>query len=231
MGLGQVELVMEVEEKYGIELPDSRCERIKTVADLAAAVISLLPTSSLVCPTARAFYELRRTLVTRTGVRKRDVRPGSLIAEVIPSPKAVWADLRASHPMLPRLVIARGVDTGMLLLAVLCVFGTAAFGVWTIDQAGPWMGSILTLVVAIAAIAAFQAANKAFATRVPSDLVTVGDLARATVAMEAEPGTGAHLIRQFRILQEVRELVALQVGMPLEKVLPESLLVEDLGLD
>lgn len=231
MGLDAVELVMEVEEKYGINLPDSRLERIRTVADMAAAVIALLPTSSFVCPTARAFYDLRRTLVARTGVRKRDVRPGSLIAEVIPSPKAVWADLRASHPMLPRLVIARGVDSGMLLLAVLCVFGTAAFGWWTFDQAGPWIGSILTLAVAIAAIAAFQAANKAFATSVPDDLVTVGDLARTSVAMEAEPGTGAHLIHQARILQEVREMVASQLGLPMEEVRPESRFVEDLGVD
>jgi hypothetical protein len=119
----------------------------------------------------------------------------------------------------------------MLLLAVMCFFGTAAFGWWTFDQAGPWIGSILTLAVAIAASAAFQAANKAFATSVPDDLVTVGDLARTSVAMEAEPGTGAHLIHQARILQEVREMVASQLGLPIEEVRPESRFIEDLGLD
>jgi hypothetical protein len=66
---------------------------------------------------------------------------------------------------------------------------------------------------------------------VPDDLVTVGDLARTSVAMEAEPGTGAYLIRQARILQEVREMVASQLGLPIEEVRPESRFVEDLGVD
>ncbi len=43
MGLDGVELVMAVEDRFGVKLPDSECSHVRTVADLAALVIAKLP--------------------------------------------------------------------------------------------------------------------------------------------------------------------------------------------
>jgi acyl carrier protein len=232
MGLGQVELVMEVEERFDIKLPDSRCERIKTVADLAAAVISMQPQANGPCPSARAFYDLRRTLVWRTGVGKRSVRPGSLIADVIPSPRAVWSDLRLLHPRLPSLELSREVDAALLWSAAIGVLGLVVFIAWSFDRLGWSQGVLLAVAGLIVIMVASMIARASLASQVPGHLVTVGDLARTLAVQQApEPGSGAYLIHQAQVLREVRELVAAQVGLPLERVLPESLLLEDLGLD
>ncbi|MFZ4575118.1 MAG: acyl carrier protein [Phycisphaerales bacterium] len=43
MGLEAVELVMAIEEDFGVTLPDRECQSMRTVGDLAALVVRHLP--------------------------------------------------------------------------------------------------------------------------------------------------------------------------------------------
>ncbi len=43
MGLDLVELILETEDRFDVVLPDSDCQRVRTVADLAGLVASRLP--------------------------------------------------------------------------------------------------------------------------------------------------------------------------------------------
>ncbi len=45
MGLDSVEFVMEVEQRFRLSLPDSDCENVRTVADMAELVIARVPGS------------------------------------------------------------------------------------------------------------------------------------------------------------------------------------------
>ena len=61
MGLDSVELVMRVEERFGIEIHDSEAEPIRTPGMLVDLVFSKLQTGPQnYCASQRAFYVLRR---------------------------------------------------------------------------------------------------------------------------------------------------------------------------
>ena len=59
MGLDLVELVMSVEEEFGIDIPDSLAEKISTVGDLADIVASELARSGQRADPDRIFERIR----------------------------------------------------------------------------------------------------------------------------------------------------------------------------
>src|SRR5262249_10836385 len=74
MGLEMVELVMETEERFGVQLPDEDCSRVRSVADLANLVVSRLDGTGSSCRTSQTFYRVRRALVA-AGLARTDIRP------------------------------------------------------------------------------------------------------------------------------------------------------------
>jgi acyl carrier protein len=85
MGLDTVELVMEVEDEFGISVADADAEMIQTVGQLHAYVCHRLrPRGETICPSARAFYRFRRALLARQPVPRRCVRPSSRITRLLP---------------------------------------------------------------------------------------------------------------------------------------------------
>ena len=62
MGLDAVEMVMDVEDHFGIAIQDSEAEQLLTVADLVALIQSRIEVAHLAaCPTLSSFLRLRST--------------------------------------------------------------------------------------------------------------------------------------------------------------------------
>jgi acyl carrier protein len=88
MGLDSVELVMEVEEAFGIRIPDADAEWIRTVGELYRYVLAELDRPVLTTPgclSAAAFYRLRRQLMGRFRVERRRIRPASPLDDLVPA--------------------------------------------------------------------------------------------------------------------------------------------------
>jgi hypothetical protein len=85
MGLDILELVMSIEAHFGVTIPDERAERITTVGELYGFLLGQAgrrtPTP---CPTSRAFYRLRRTLMSELGVDRGRVRPDARLRDLFP---------------------------------------------------------------------------------------------------------------------------------------------------
>jgi acyl carrier protein len=98
MGLDTVELVMEVEDEFGIELPDADAERLQTVGQLVDYLVGRLgpPASPPPCATARAFYDFRASVVTVCGVSRRGVGPSTRVVDLFrEGPAGAWARVAA----------------------------------------------------------------------------------------------------------------------------------------
>jgi hypothetical protein len=101
-----VELVMDIEERFGVTISDERAARICTVGDLYAFLLGQTrqgaPTP---CLTSQAFYRLRRTLTGELGVDRAGVRPATRLRDLFPpeSRAAAWPRLAAALglPSLP----------------------------------------------------------------------------------------------------------------------------------
>ena len=107
MGLDSVELVMSVEDKFGIRIPDAECERIYTVQDFADKVfemISISPTDK--CLTQIVFYQIRKALRNLTSIEK-NITPDMKISELFTQTelKKKWSQLKTELGLeLPDLV-------------------------------------------------------------------------------------------------------------------------------
>lgn len=238
MGLDSVELVMDVEDRFKIALPDTECERVRTVADLAALVLSKLPRMAEgVCPTARTFYEIRGLFVRHGVAPRRAVRPGALLNDLMPDERvrrrtwdAMWRENRA----LPRLTRSPAWDRAMLcgsgaLFLVIVVFIGTAFA--TVLRWGFWPVFPAVSATAIIGTALYTRLYRSYHTQFPAGITTVGDLARVVAPLEVSmSNAGQRLIAQHRVLEEIRRITADQTGLPLEKVKPESDFIKDLGM-
>lgn len=229
MGLDAVELVMEVEDRFNVKLADSECARVRTIADLAALVISRLPRPSGICPTARTFFELRHQMVTEAGVMRRHVRPSARLVTLFPSGlRRPWRRLRRTNPRLPRLVASSAVDTTIMWATAIGVFVSVALVGVTWARFGAAASLVAFLLVAIVMVTLLRTLNK-IGWRLPPGIETVGDVVRLIAPIEVAHGSpGERLLAQQHVLTEVRRITSQQLGLPMEKVQPESDFVKDL---
>lgn len=76
MGLDGVELVMRVEERFGVEIEDAEAGPVTTPGMLIDLVFSKLPATEVDrCCSQRAFYLLRRALGEQYGTARKEIRP------------------------------------------------------------------------------------------------------------------------------------------------------------
>ena len=125
-------MVMGVEEKFDLTIPDAEAEKIRTMGQLYDYVMARVARGQAqVCVTSAAFYRLRRALGEVCGVPRERVRPEARLEDLVPlhdRPRA-WRELRArlSNLHLPPLRrpawLARWIEAAScvpLFLAVIC---------------------------------------------------------------------------------------------------------------
>lgn len=129
MGLDAVELMMELEESFGLQIPDEAMSEVRTVGDLYSKILQILNSqkhSKLnpeVCLTSATFCWLRRHLAP-TIKESRSIRPRMKLVESLPSESriALWKKLASETNLrFPALV-----RPSWLVLMICCVTSTAA---------------------------------------------------------------------------------------------------------
>ena len=82
--LALVELVMEVEEHFALEIPDDDAEEILTAGDLHDYLWGKLQRrNSASCLTSHCFYLLRERLMREFGLRKEEIRPSTRLDSMV----------------------------------------------------------------------------------------------------------------------------------------------------
>lgn len=142
MGLDSVELVMSVEDKFGIEIADNEAENITTVQNLVDCVYSKIITyPNEKCLTQIVFYRIRKAF-RKLELTKIEIKPESKIFELLTQTelKENWAMLKTEIALeLPKLVALdfnRKLDSHVKI-----------FGIKTIKRTTPVSsGTILDLI-------------------------------------------------------------------------------------
>lgn len=76
MGLDGIELVMALEEAFGVELTDAEVERTVTPRKIGDLIFSKLQsTDQRICQSQRAFYLLRKTFMRQFGLPRANITP------------------------------------------------------------------------------------------------------------------------------------------------------------
>lgn len=231
MGLDGVELVMEVEDRFRVKLPDAECGSVRTVADLAALVISRLPRSTGACPAARSFFSLRKAIVQDCDIERRLLKPGTPLDAAFPRPhrRSRWKRVAKLEPLMPRLAPTETARRSFAAIGWLLLLLWVASLVPVVLELGMTGGMMLGGILALGAVA-FVRAKDFIATEFPAECTTLGDLARAISPQTLPLGAGDRLVAEQRVLEQVRTITAEQLGLRPDQVKPESRFVDDLGM-
>ncbi|MFC1707270.1 phosphopantetheine-binding protein [Planctomycetota bacterium] len=233
MGLDLVELVMSVEETFGISIPDDDAVGIGTVGQLHDYVVAKrfanLPET---CLSSRAFYILRRAINGATGVDRRDLRPSTAVENLLPreSRRYLWnqvssrADLR-----LPDLEPGRALWLIIAAIAGAGFAGTLSVVVpHTSAVAAGLCGVVSALIVVVALLLITQSRHTAF----PAGITTLRELtARVLTLNYGELAKREGTWSQAEVWATVQALVVEQLGVKLEHVTRDAHFVYDLGAD
>jgi len=186
MGLDSVELVMAIEEKFGITIPDEEACSIYTVGEMHQSVMNKVKMSNTSsCMTQRAFHLLRRNVLSQFGISRSSFTPNTELEAVIPKAERREQWLKLQHSVgavrWPALSLS-GIAGVVLITSILVIplfvawYCTARLG-WSVGLSG---------VLLIPAMASLMFVSRYFVrpfeTEFPAGMTQVRDLAYALVA-------------------------------------------------
>ncbi|MBN2314118.1 MAG: hypothetical protein JXM79_09325 [Sedimentisphaerales bacterium] len=225
MGLDSVELVMEFEETFGVELKDQEVVNIYTPRMVGDLIYSKLKaTEEGVCQSQRAFYMLRKAFLEMFAVERKSITPDMRFRYLIPKSqeKEVWERLRAAisarswpslvlHLRMSRLLIAVG-------LAIVCmsIFVTIFISL---------LGFVGGIVIAFVFLWITNKLTPPYRNCISSQFTTIRDLVPYAITSDNMTWT------REQVSSRVKHIVMEQLGVKESNYTEDSRFVEDFGMD
>lgn len=228
MGLEAVELVMDVEDHFGISIRDTEAETIRTVGELVSLIQSrLVAARQTPCPARRAFLSLRHCVRGVTGNERLRIRPRQLVTDVLDNPqrRELWAQLSTLLGTTPRGLrrppwLRRTLGATSLALLVAAIIYALKIDVATLPVTLAGVGIIVSLLWIL---------TLRCRTIPPHEWSTFGAIALKVTGVVAATKR-VTLETKDEILNELRPLMVNVLGVDADEVEPEARFVEDLGL-
>ena len=225
MGLDAVELVIEVEEHFGVTLTDAEVGGVRTVGDLQAILHQRFAGSqTATCYSLPAFLEVRRMAREAAADPTQRVRPSTRVTDVLDASarRTLWRELGQRCNMWP-LTLTRPMWMKWLLigLAVAAFFaGNASVFIdgsyWPLGLLGAAFFVILSHLL-----------TERFRVDPPRGAKTFGELAKRLAGLKAmaSPPRSTE-----QIDDELRAIIVKQLGVDADEVIPTARFVEDLDM-
>ncbi|MBI3467190.1 MAG: hypothetical protein HY000_29610 [Planctomycetes bacterium] len=224
MGLDGVELVLETEETFGIEIPDRDAQKIMSVGQLIRYVQSHAhQASGSFCRTSHIFYQFRQELMKLLPLDRRAIRPSAKIEDLIPRTRRrlAWKKLQAAGMPLPELGLS---GSAFSAAAVGCVVAALGVGIVTKD----FIASLLAL-VRFGSFA--HSATRPLAVHLHCGKGSMREMVVGMTPMHKASDEAPGFLTDKEIAHRVRLLVSDRLGVPIEKVTDAARFIEDLGFD
>ncbi|HBA85375.1 MAG TPA: hypothetical protein DCZ95_14910 [Verrucomicrobia bacterium] len=229
MGLDGVELVMALEEAFGVELKDDEVVHTTTPRMVGDVIFSKLQsTDRKVCQSQRSFYLLRKAVMRRFGLQRSFVTPDMPFRNLIPrsKEKELWADLKQSvaarswptlvrPPWLPRTIAA----------CALAVFSVTFLVLWNVVPIGAANAAMIGASLMIGVCIFAEKKTQRFKTRIPSNYQRLRDLIPFAVTSDQVRWT------RDQVSALVKQVVLEQLEIPEAKYQEDAHFVNDFGLD
>jgi len=226
MGLDAVEMIMEVEEHFGITITDEEAQGLYTVGDVVSVILKRVQAAaSERCFCLPAFLALRRA--TRDVLRddRVRIRPGDRLVERLSATERqeLWKRLptllKAGAPLLVYPTPVR-----LILGASVALVTAGAAVIWSKVGLGPASVFLLCSLVPLAVIALSPNPCR---TVPPEGWRTFGEITRHIAGSMAATKKW-NLPDSESVLAELRPIIASWLGVEESKVVPEARFIEDL---
>ena len=228
MGLDSVQLVMEIEEKFGITIPDDVYSEIRTVGDLVGFCLDRIHAADTVCcPSLSCFLSLRRLVRDIRNDPDLRLRPRDNVETVLEESdrKRLWQQLPGLLKSHPRELRRPAWLRKTLIVAVLS-FPIVLMAVF------PWRVEILTLIwlAAIALGIILNWLTISMRTRTPAGYTTFGDITKRIVGLTVATNPPAETDYDT-VFSIIKKIIVDQLGVDDDEVVPTARFIQDLGLD
>lgn len=222
MGLDSIELVLAVEEEFGIDIDDADAANLFTPRLLANYIVSKLGVTHANdsrCLSQSAFYRIRSELIRRYGVSRKEVHPESRFDSWIKKDvRRQWHALTAAvgATQTPSLECRKSlfypISFGLPLLATI-LLSLQGIPLWAIILSALFMW-IVALIV-----------TDKIADIIPPPVSNVAGLVPYVQVPHPE-----NLSPEY-VLQKVIQITSAQLGFRIEEIQPDHHFVKDLGVD
>lgn len=232
MGLDSVELILEVEDRFDVRIPDDMYVEIRTVGDLFDYLNGIKHfANDGRCASIGAFLETRRTIATLFAVPAMHIRPRTSLSSVIPraNRRHEWRRFaEALNIELPPLSLPSWLKLLLLIFGASVAFSSFVF------YTGP-LATAMFLAFAIVAFATLMSLSWVlsfrFAVEIPSCCLLVRDVAFYSLLKSTpKDGTSCALTRSeaWKFLQSI---ICEQLAISPSQVHRNATFVDDLGLN
>jgi acyl carrier protein len=219
MGLDGVELVMALEEAFGVELSDDEVYKSETPRIMSDVIFAKLrATDKKICQTQRAFYILRRALMKLLDLKREEVTLDLRFRDFVSkgNHKEFWQQLQSATKARKFPDLARPIWLTLLLaissLALLVVFKGL-------------FGFVPAAVIAIAFGILSAKATRPFRVYIPMKFITVRDLVAPAIASDEVEWT------RGQVSDLVKKIVLEQLGISETDYAEDASFVDDYAMD
>lgn len=233
MGMDSIEILMKVENTFGVKIPDREAEQILTVGDFYDAIWKHLSGKiSERCKSQTLFYKLRKAFADHFNSSLHQFRLDSSPNEIFPynsRRKAYHAFAHTTNLKLPDLELIRPWTILLNTFGLLTILGGVAISIilinffdftkWTLLI--PTLGITLTMLLS-KLFESKRTSIKASTIRVFTEQI----LALNYATLITENGTNRKEMEMV-----INHIIADMAGLDLEEVKSEKKIVDDLGID
>ncbi len=224
MGLDMIEIVMAVEDRFGIQISEDEASQCETVGKYYELIKSKVRSRPLVesCSEQRVFYRLRRALVNLTAWPRKMIRPNMPVSALSENEtlKTLWERLEEQTKwVFPKL--EPGISgKGLMIFAfwVILVVISIALLFYGYIKAGFCLAALCVLMGIYRKRFSYRNASYS----VPSHCRTLGDLSKALVELN-------HRVNDRQIWSDLCQIIADILGLEPSELKPESHFVRDLN--
>lgn len=233
MGLDSVEILVKVENTFGIQISNADAERLITVGDYHYTVWKYIGgRKSLKCPSQQMFYKLRKsfagTLNFPAGDLRLDISPENVFPKI--SRRQSYLQFASVNGLqLPELVLRPVWNKFLTAFGFATIFGGLLLSVIWVNffDSPSWL--LISPLAGIGVTWLVSDLLDAKRTIIPCSTIrsfTQEVLARnyATVSNETGPGR-----KEMETI--INHIIANMTGLELSEILPEKSLTDDLGID
>ena len=227
MGLDAVELVMDVEDHFGITIADGEAEHLRTVGDLGALihgrVVAAAPPQCLALPVFLSLRALIRDVVADQAVR---MKPSHAIIDHLSAMerRQLWLRLPELLSTTPR-PLRRPKPVRIVLASISAALMVCAVALGAID----WAILPLTFLIAVGLVIVLYLMTSRLCIVPPDGFATLGDITLKIVGLSAAV-RNRDLPDDRSILDEIVPIVADNLGVDRDEVVLNARFVEDLGM-
>jgi acyl carrier protein len=233
MGLDSVEILVNVENAFGITITNYEAEKIATVGDIHSIVWrSIQGRQSMRCKSQQLYYKLRHALITRLKVDKDAIELNASLNEIFPkvNRRLLYRRLEKQLQLkLPPLVLPKAWEIALRITGLVLIIGTIVSSLVLVNQFQytPWLYVLPGLGILLTRFFSnlLDFVRTVFKPAIVKDYIqTVLSLNYTTLIQQ----NGANRKEVELIINNV---IAETIGLELHEIAPEKKLQDDLGID